>query len=91
MKTRKKKILDGIDKEILRVLYKRKRLVSRQIAKSVGLTPPAIIPRLQNLKNQGLIKIEKISKNRIFERKFNNKLVKIKAPKSIFWSLDLIK
>lgn len=89
MKKRKKKILDGIDREILRVLYSRRPLASRQIAKYVGLSTPAIFPRLNNLKIQGIIKISKIYGFRIFERTFGNKIRKIKSPQSIYWDLDL--
>ena len=89
MKKRKKRVLDGIDREILRVLYIRRPLVGRQIARSVGLTSSAIAPRLMNLKEMGIIKPVKISKIRVFERKFGNQIVKIKAPRNIFWGLDL--
>ena len=91
MKIRKKKILDGIDKEILRVLYSRRPLVSRQIAKFVGLSPAAISPRLENLKNMGIIKNGKKSKTRVYERTFGKKTVKIHSPRSIYWDLDLVK
>jgi DNA-binding Lrp family transcriptional regulator len=88
---RKKKKLDGIDREILRVLYLRRPLPSRQIARFVGLSTPAIFPRLKNLKSEGIIKISRIYGIRIFERNFGNKNVKIKSPQSIFWDLDLKK
>jgi hypothetical protein len=89
MKKRKKNILDGIDREILRVLYIRNPLASRQIARYVGLSNPAIFPRLDRLKSKGIIKISKISGIRIFEREFNNKIFKIKSPQCIYWDLDL--
>jgi predicted transcriptional regulator len=89
MKKRKKKILDGIDREILRVLYARKSLASRKIAKYVGLSTPAIFPRLDHLKSEGIIKISKVSGFRIFERTFGDKTRKIKSPQSICWDLDL--
>jgi DNA-binding Lrp family transcriptional regulator len=91
MKERKKKILDGIDKEILRVLYIRKPLVGRQIAKAVGLTASAISPRLENLRKLGIIKPVKISGMRVFSRKFGNQTIKIKSPRNIFWDLDIKK
>ena len=91
MKKRKKIILDGIDREILRVLYSRSPLPSRQIAKYVGLSSPAIFPRLNHLKSKGIIKISKVYGFRIFERTFGNKIRKIKSPQSIFWDLDLKK
>jgi DNA-binding transcriptional regulator LsrR (DeoR family) len=89
MKNRKKTKIDGIDKEILRVLYLRRPMVSRQIACSVGLSSSAIFPRLEQLRNNGLIKISKISKVRIFERTFNGHIQQIKSPRSIHWDLDL--
>lgn len=91
MKKRKKKVLDGIDREILRVLYVRNPLASRQIANYVGLSAPAIFPRLESLKNEGIIKISKISGIREFKREFGSKTKKIKSPQSIFWALDLEK
>jgi len=90
MKKRKKIILDGIDREILRVLYSRKPLPSSQIAKFVGLSAPAIFPRLNNLKSKGIIKISKTYGLRTFERNYGLKIKKIKSPQSIFWDLDLI-
>ena len=44
---RKNKELDGIDREILRVLYLYRPIVSRKIAKSVGISASAIGPRWQ--------------------------------------------
>ncbi len=89
MKSRKKKILDGIDREIIRALYQKKQLTSRQIAKVVGLTDSGIFPRLNNLKNEGIIKISKQEKMRIFERNFGTQKIKIRSPRTIFWVLDL--
>ncbi|MBD3252179.1 winged helix-turn-helix transcriptional regulator [Candidatus Pacearchaeota archaeon] len=89
MKLRKKDVLDGIDREILRVLLKRRPLVSRQIASKVGLTPSAISPRLMNLKKKGILKPAKILGLRNFKRNFKNKIQKIKSPRSIYWDLDL--
>ncbi len=91
MKKRKKKTLDGIDREILRVLYYRRPLASRQIAKYIGLSTPAIFPRLNNLRLKGIIKVSRVYGLRIFERTFGNKVRKIKSPQSIFWDLDLKK
>ena len=90
MQVRKKKVLDGIDKEILRLLYEKGKLVSREIAKNVGLTASAITPRLNSLRKKGLIKIVGISGIRNFKRTFNGHVKKIKSPSSILWSLDLV-
>lgn len=90
---RRKKVFDGIDREILRCLHQSnpKPMVSRNIAKCVGRTPSAISPRLNNLKTQGIIRQTKITGLRQFNRQFGNKLVKVSAPRSIFWGLDLKK
>jgi DNA-binding Lrp family transcriptional regulator len=86
---RKKKTIDGMDREILRRINNSKRaLTSRQIAREVNLSGSAIIPRLQNLKAQGILK-DNPTGMRKFERTFDKKTVKIKAPRSIFWELDI--
>jgi DNA-binding Lrp family transcriptional regulator len=91
MKNRKKKILDGIDKEIIRVLLQRRPLVSRQIAKYVGLSAAGISSRLENLENLGIIKKTRKSKDRVFVRSYGKKKVTIHAPRNIYWDLDLVK
>jgi DNA-binding Lrp family transcriptional regulator len=90
MKERKKKVLDGIDKEILRALMVRSPLVTSEIAKIAGLTSSAIKPRLDNLKQNGIIKISKTEGLRIFKRNFGNRLVTIRAPRSIYWEIDYL-
>ena len=89
MQIRKTKVLDGTDREILRVLYLEKLLVTRQIARRVGLTCSAIVPRLSNLKERGIIKQIGVNQIRSFERNFGDKKVKINSPRSIYWELDL--
>ena len=89
MKKRKKQVIDGIDREILRILYCKRPLVSRQIANKVGLTSSAIKPRLNSLKDKGFIKIVKTSAIRCFEREYGDKKIKIKSPRNIFWDLNL--
>ena len=93
---RKRTIIDGIDRDIIRTMFNSKRLLNaNQISKNVKLTPSAIRPRLDNLKNKGIIKQKKQSGMRTFTRKFKTKkgFVKkrIKAPRSIFWGIDLKK
>jgi DNA-binding Lrp family transcriptional regulator len=80
--------IDGLDREILRVLQKRRPLVSRQIAKSTGLSSVAIMPRLSKLKGLGVLKISKKTKNRVFKRSFGKKTIEIKSPRSIYWDFD---
>lgn len=88
MQKRKKKELDGIDREILRAIYKRGSLVSRKIAEFVGLSPAAIAPRLFNLKDLGIIRESSVSGERVFRRKINGKKKLIRAPRSIYWEID---
>jgi len=90
MQVRKKKVLDGIDREILRALYEKRPMVSREIAEKVGLTAAAIKPRLENLRKKGLIKIIAKEGMRIFKRKIKGKIQEIKSPRSILWDLDLV-
>jgi DNA-binding Lrp family transcriptional regulator len=88
---RKKKTIDGMDREILRRIHQaQKALTSRQIANKVNLSGSAILPRLQNLRLQGILKANPTGMRR-FERTFDKKSVKIKAPRSIFWELDIAK
>jgi DNA-binding HxlR family transcriptional regulator len=89
IKKRKKKIFDGIDKEILRVLYFRRYMVSRQIAKSVGISSSGIFSRLNNLRDHGIIRVSKVSGIRSFQRNYGDKIRRIKSPREIYWELDL--
>ena len=89
MQKRKKQILDGIDREVLRVLYKKGPQVSRKLAFSVGLTPSAIGPRLRNLQDKGIIKPVEKMKVRKFRSKTGNKTKWISSPRGIYWGLDL--
>ncbi|MEM0465079.1 MAG: winged helix-turn-helix transcriptional regulator [Candidatus Pacearchaeota archaeon] len=88
---RKKKILDGIDKEILRLLLVKRPLVSRKIANYVGITPSAVMPRLCNMESLGIIKKYKVHSMRFYTRKFENFKLKIKSPRYILWDLNLKK
>ncbi|MFA5857352.1 MAG: AsnC family transcriptional regulator [Candidatus Pacearchaeota archaeon] len=90
MKERKKKVLDGIDKEILRALMIRSPLVTSEIGKIVGLTSSAIKPRLNNLKTEGIIKISKTQGIRVFKRNFGNRQVTVRAARSISWEIDYL-
>jgi len=89
MQKRKKKILDGTDKKILRTLYIKRPLVSRQIAKIIGLSASAIAPRLNYLEEKGILKQSKLEGIRRFKRTFGDNIKKIESPRSIFWDLDL--
>ena len=87
---RKKKTIDGIDRDVLRFLKMTNRTpTSRQIAQKVNLSGASIMPRLNNLKSQGIIKDIKCGKMRTFNRKFGNKSVKIKSPSMKCWGLNL--
>lgn len=86
---KKKKIIDGIDKEILRALRARRSgLSGRQIAMRVGLSDSSISPRLKNLKKKGFIK-DKCEGFRNFTRTFNKKKKKIRSCSKRLWKLDL--
>ena len=89
MVSRKNKILDGVDREILRALYNHNSLVTRNLAKRVGLTSSAIVPRLNNLARKGIIKQNRTGKIRSFERGLGNKRIKVRSSPKIYWSLDL--
>lgn len=70
---RKKTVLDGTDKEILRnLLTMDEGLSGRQIAKRVGLKDSSIRPRLDNLKKKGYVK-DICSAFRDYDRKFKLK------------------
>ena len=89
MQKRKKKELDGIDKEILRILYYKGSMVSSAVGKLVGLSAPAIAPRLENLREKGIIKQGKILGIRTFRKKVSGKTIKVNSPRSIYWEIDL--
>lgn len=92
MTFRKKKSVDSIDREILRVLYHGKRpMTGNQLSKRVNISPPAIKPRLVNLRSHGIIKPTRTTGIRNYTRTFNRQRVNIRAPRSIFWDLDLKK
>lgn len=79
---RKKKIIDGMDREILRTLIARPiPPTSNQIARQVNLSSPAIFPRLRNLQLQGIIKQMNCGAMR----------KKINAPSKICWGIDIKK
>ena len=87
---RQKRVLDGLDKEILRYLYASKMpLTGRQIANKVKISPPAIKPRLVNLKRNGIVKPVNCGGMRNFNRIFGTKTIRIKSPSKICWALDL--
>lgn len=87
---RKTKELDGIDREILRVLFLYRPLVSRKIAQNVGLSASAIAPRLKNLENLGIIKKVKLSGLRKYKVNSKKGSRRIKSYQSIYWDLDLV-
>ncbi|MCK4650076.1 winged helix-turn-helix transcriptional regulator [Candidatus Pacearchaeota archaeon] len=88
MAIRKKRILDGTDKEILRNLVKIKRgLSGRQIAKKVGLSDSSIKPRLDNLKKSGYVK-DRCEGFRKYDREFNGKKKKIRSCSKRTWTVD---
>jgi len=90
MSARKKISIDGIDRDIIRVLDSAGvPLTSSEIARSVNMSPPAIMPRLINLKKKGIIKPVELGGMRTFERKFGNETKTIESRSSIAWELDV--
>ena len=86
---RKKKEIDGIDREILRLLYSNGALVSSAIAKFVGLSPSAIAPRLKSLENKEILKKSKVLGMRKFKKKVKGGVVTVKSPRGIYWEISL--
>lgn len=96
MRIRKKRTIDGTDREILRILHGARRpLTGSNIAKRINYSPSAIKPRLTNLKLKGILKPVKIGGLRSFNRTFKSPkrtfTKTIKAPSSILWGLDIKK
>ena len=91
MIARKCKVIDGKDREILRVLYIQKSLVTSEVAKHVGISCSAIKPRLNNLLELGIVKNNQHRRVRSYKRIINNKSLKINSPSKIIWELDLKK
>jgi len=89
IRKRKKKEIDGIDREILRLLSSKGVLVSSAIAKFVGLSPSAIAPRLQNLEDKEILKRSKVLGMRKFKKKVKGGFVTVKSPRGIYWEIDL--
>jgi len=91
---RKKTTIDSVDRAILKQMYVTKRNLSgNQLAKSIKLSPSAIAPRLNNLKSLGIIMPTETKGLRRFKRTFPGKPkpVRITAPRSILWGLDIKK
>ena len=81
---------DGMDREILRSLSRTGRTLSgRQIAHKVNLSPSAIAPRLNNLRTHGYVKKMFVQKTRVLDRKIGRKIIRVRAPRTIFWGIDL--
>lgn len=89
---RNRRLIDSTDGDTLRLLYhKKKPLTGNRIAKSIGISPSALSPRLKRLHSNGIIKPVRIGGTREFKRKFGDskKYTKIIAPRSISWALDI--
>jgi len=84
---KRRKIVDSTDREILRFMYNaRRNLTGNQIAKKIGMSPPAIKPRLVGLQRRGIVKPFEIGKPRKIGIR---KTRMITAPSRIFWGLDM--
>jgi DNA-binding Lrp family transcriptional regulator len=91
---RKKKTIDAVDREILRNMYYTNRNMSgNQLAKKLNISGSTIAPRLNNLKSMGIVKPVEVKGMRSFNRSFVGipKPVRINAPRSILWGLDIKK
>lgn len=88
MQKRKKKDLDGIDREVLRLLYYKGSLVSSTIGKAVGLSASAIAPRLENLREKGIIRRAKVLGMRKFKKIISGRVINVNSPRSIYWEID---
>lgn len=96
VKARKKKLLDGTDKQIIRFIHLSKRpATANKIASRMNFSASGIKPRLDNLQNKGILKTVNSGKMRTFERNFkikgNDTRKIINAPSKILWDIDLIK
>ncbi len=89
MQSRKTRVIDGTDREILRALYEKRPLAGRQIARRVGITASAVAPRLCNLLSVGIIKKVKVEGMRHFQREINGQMEMVKCPRRIIWDLDI--
>ena len=96
MKKRPRKVLDGVDRNILRLLYAARRpLTGNQIAQKIHYSSPAVKRRLVALQSRSIIKPLRRGKVRIFDRSFiikGRKIIKkVRAPSRILWGLDIQK
>lgn len=90
MNRRKKSVLDGTDRDILRLLYRRGPMVGRQIALQVQLSPAAVALRLRSLEVQGILRSSMTSQQRVFRRGIGTKRRKVISPRSIAWQIDFV-
>jgi len=86
-------ILDGMDKEILRLLYAAQRPLSgNAISQAIGLSAPSTNIRLAKLEEKGILKISQSALPRTFTRTFKTKTgsrsVTISAPAKKLWAID---
>lgn len=89
---KRNRIIDSTNREILRLMYNaRRELTGNQIARRINLSAPAIRPRLNNLRNMGIVRPVRTGKERTFRRTFgdSNTFVRIRAPSKIHWGLDI--
>lgn len=86
---KKNVVLDGLDRDILRVLNLKRPLVSSKIAQCVGLSTSSISNRLNKLKRYGILRKVNVSKVRVYSRNFSGQEVNIRSPRCIYWDFDL--
>jgi predicted ArsR family transcriptional regulator len=89
MYKRKKRVIDGTDREILRVLLLKRPLVTMHIAKYIGLSSQCAKIRLCSLADKGIVKKSKTCGIRRYRRNFRGRQCIINSPQKIYWDLDL--
>jgi len=52
----KKRMIDGIDEQILTILQNDARISNAEIARQIGLAPSAVLERLRKLEDRGIIR-----------------------------------
>lgn len=85
-------MIDSRDRDMLRLLKSRSRpMTGNQIAKRIHLSPASVNTRLADLKRKGIVKKAEIKGTRVLDRKMHGKMVRVRAPRSVSWDLDLVK
>lgn len=88
--TKSPKAIDGIDRDILRVMNSSNRsLAANEIAKHIGITPASVGARLKKLWRKRIVRPERQGGMRTYARTFSGKIKTIKARSYIGWVIDV--